>query len=88
MCEHQAFNTTAKITRLADKLDGPATGFLLEVSVNCEQCGLPFVFRGVTRGISGNKPTMSFLGEEVRLPIEPMDEDALSVFKKTQDVVN
>ena len=82
MCQHETFNTTAKITRLADRDDGPVTGFLLELTVTCAQCSKPFTFRGMRQGLLSHEPTSSTLKERARIPIEPMDEETLGVYRR------
>lgn len=79
-CRHEAFATTAKITRVTDHDGGEVKNFALELTVQCDQCGIPFVFKGLQAGMAFSSPRVSALGEEARLPIEPMGEEDLDIF--------
>lgn len=49
--------------------------FRAEVRIWCQECGLPMRFKGVRAGLHPSIPTVSVVGEELRLAIEPIDID-------------
>jgi hypothetical protein len=71
MCEHFNFYVAAKCLRLTDGDDGPVIGFTADLRVFCQDCGMPFSWKGVEWGISNATPRTSIDGTELRAPIEP-----------------
>lgn len=70
-CEHFNFATQANVFRLSDIEGGPITGFKLDLTVKCADCGLPFRFKGLPFGSHPHEPRLSVDSEELRAPIEP-----------------
>jgi hypothetical protein len=70
-CEHKrAHIINCVIVNLRD-----TTGFMADVKIRCADCNMPFRFRGLPAGASTTVPMVSVLGDEARLPIEPLDMD-------------
>ena len=72
-CLHTNFRANVAVSRLTKTEGGPVTGFTADVRIHCEECGMPFVFRGMAMGSSFDRPMVSADGEEARLPIQPGD---------------
>ena len=70
MCQHEQFRSKANVHRLTDG-GTVVTGYSVSFHVECEQCGLPFRFRGSHYGSSYHEPMLSADGLELRAPIEP-----------------
>lgn len=70
-CAHERFIAQVSVIRLTDTDDGPVTGYTSHIHVKCEQCSLPFRFRGTDYGSSPFKPMLSADGLELRAPLEP-----------------
>lgn len=73
-CPHDGFETYAEINRLSDAEGGPVTGYSAGIKIRCAGCGTPLVARGGVRGVSPDQPTISFLGDEFRVPVELASE--------------
>lgn len=73
-CKHNIFQGDVKVGRLIDTDNGPVNGFVAEVRVNCVDCGMPFQWIGLERGLHYGKPTVSADGFELRAPITPLEE--------------
>ncbi len=70
-CEHTRFRSQAGVTRLTDE-DGKVVGYAVELTVNCDECGRPFLFKGLPLGMSLESGAfMSFDRAEARFVIEP-----------------
>ena len=66
MCDHKKFKATVEVNRLED------TGqFMADVSVQCEECGMPFGFLGLQPGLNLQGAMVSIDGETARLAIHP-----------------
>ncbi len=50
-------------------------GFTTDIKIWCADCGVPFRFKGLPCGASPSEPMCSVVGEEARMPIEPLDLD-------------
>lgn len=72
-CAHLNFAAFADVARLSDVEDGPITAFLVELSVKCADCDMPFCFRGMPLGMSHMEPRMSLDARTASLPIHPED---------------
>lgn len=70
-CEHLRFFTQANVFRLTDTEGGPVTGFKLDLTVKCDDCGLPFRFLGLPFGSHPREPRLAADSETLRAPIEP-----------------
>lgn len=65
-CEHTNFATNVTINRLED-----IGRFAAEITINCEDCGVPMRFIGLPGGLDLNGATVSLDGTEARLAIAP-----------------
>jgi hypothetical protein len=54
-----------------DPTPGMPAAFVLEIHVECDTCGEPFVFDGVPAGLSFDAPSVSLDGRELRAPVRP-----------------
>lgn len=68
-CTHLDFNAFVAVTRLED-----SGRFAADVNIECRDCKMPFVFRGLPLGVNLNGAAMSVDGTEARLAIGPQDE--------------
>jgi hypothetical protein len=69
-CEHQNFNAFANVGRML-KEDGdkmPAY-YLVELKIECRDCGQQLEFVGLPHGVSAYQPMVSLNGDEARLPM-------------------
>lgn len=65
-CEHEEFDCVATVVRM------PESGnFMLEVTVTCSQCQIPFKFLGLKPGLDLNGTGCSLSLTEARLAISP-----------------
>lgn len=70
-CAHNQFKTVGRVARLTDGDGGPVTGYAVDFTVTCVECGTPFCFIGMDAGSSPRKPMVSVDATEVRMPIAP-----------------
>ena len=70
-CEHFNFHVQANVMRLSEVIGGPITGYAVDLTVKCTDCGLPFRFKGLPFGSHRNEPRLSADAEELLAPIEP-----------------
>jgi hypothetical protein len=77
-CRHEKFAGRVDITRLSEKSGGPVTGYTADVTIRCDQCGLPFRFVGIAAGNHYAEPRVSVDGQELRAPIEPAEGEKLA----------
>lgn len=77
-CKHMNFEAGTKVARITEYGGDPdvVKSYLLEIVVNCKDCGLPFEFIGLPEGLSFTKPMMGAFGFEARLPIVPSTDPA------------
>ncbi len=68
ICEHEKFRSTVAVNRM---VTGQQIDFMADVKVKCVDCGRPFVFLGLPKGLAFKGAAVSFDAEEVRLAIEP-----------------
>ena len=66
MCQHEVFVATIGGARLED-----TGGFMVEITVNCSQCGLPLQFLGLEPGLDAQGTMISLDGLEARIAIVP-----------------
>ncbi len=62
------------VARITEEEGGPVTAYSADLRITCSRCGESFVFVGLDRGLAPDRPMMSFLGDEARLPIRPRSE--------------
>lgn len=69
-CKHERFKSEVNVQRVED-LPGE---FVVNLHLACGQCGIPFVFRGQSKGagLAGASELYSSDGTEARLFIRPM----------------
>lgn len=73
LCMHMNFKAQCRITRLED------TGtFVVEVEVQCAECGEAFRFPKLPPAISTKTPCVNIDGTIATLPIEPEGQKRLS----------
>lgn len=70
-CGHGNFDVRAEVSRLTSAEGGPVTGYVADITVTCRDCGTPFAWLGVGRGVSSRSPAVSASRTELRAPIEP-----------------
>lgn len=88
MCEHFNFYVAAKVARLTDGDDGPVVGFMAELKVYCQDCGMPFEFIGLQGGYSNYSPRVSPDNIELRAPIRPQPKAPFRELPKQPDYVH
>lgn len=74
-CDHLNFHASVAVKRLTDGDGGPVTGYAADISVKCDQCGMPFRFIGLNAGNHHSEPRVSVDGCELRAPLEPAEYD-------------
>jgi hypothetical protein len=73
-CEHRNFQTNAKVSRIVDDEAWPSPAYHCDLTVTCADCGEAFIFLGMPAGSDLLEATVSWLGEEARLPLRPASE--------------
>jgi len=74
-CEHLNFIANAQVGRLLQEGNPEQiTGFIVELIVNCKDCGLPFEFIGIPQGFSPAQAMVNFDATELRAPIKPSSD--------------
>jgi hypothetical protein len=73
MCKHESFKSEVKVNRLTETEGGPVTGYLAEIEITCADCFKPFEFIGLPGGLLNGKPTTNVDGNELRVPIKPLE---------------
>ena len=68
LCKHMDFSVHATVNRLED-----VQSFMLDIRVECSDCGIHFIFPGIKAGLSAEKPMASIDGQELRIRIAPKD---------------
>ena len=71
-CKHMNFKVENIVNRLTDD-NGEVTDFHMDVNVQCDDCDMPFRFKGLPPGLSGEKPSTCIVGQQGRFPLEPVD---------------
>lgn len=71
MCEHNKFVADVNVNRLSSVEGGPITGYMSEIRISCDECGLPFEFLGMTCGIDLQGARISLDAQEARIAITP-----------------
>lgn len=77
-CPHLNFEANVNVARLFDEQtreDIPPDRYSADVTIRCADCGEPFTFVGMPRGLSPTQPMMGFDGQEAHLPICPASEN-------------
>lgn len=71
-CKHNKFKVQANVARLHTEEDPEnITGYSMDITVKCDECGEPFEWVGLPGGYSPSQPRVSFDGTELRAPIRP-----------------
>lgn len=77
-CKHLSITSQITFARLVEKEHPPdfedyeADAFAAQITINCEQCGIPFEFIGIRKsGFSVLEPMVSPHALELRVPIKP-----------------
>jgi hypothetical protein len=65
-CKHENFGAQVNVHRLED-----LGTFVVDVSVRCVDCDLPFSFVGLPLAISTSRACINIDATQVSLPIEP-----------------
>ena len=66
MCDHKDFAVEAAVNRLED------TGqFMMDLTVRCTECGVPFQFMGLEPGLDLQGAKVDLEGTTARLAIHP-----------------
>jgi hypothetical protein len=78
-CKHLRFVVHGTVNRLADSPDATPSGYMLDVTCRCEDCGIPFQFLGIRSGISSEHPNVSIDATELRVPIKPTNDPVENV---------
>jgi hypothetical protein len=66
LCPHDNFAAQADVERIED-----AGRFMVALTIQCTDCGIPFSFKGLPCGMSLNGATVSPDGTEARLAMVP-----------------
>lgn len=74
ICEHKNFVSRANIFRLIQEEGGPVDHYTAEITIECMNCKMPFMFLGVPLGLSPSHPTRSADLRTLRAPIVPVGE--------------
>ena len=74
-CEHLSLISKSRVNRVTDDETGRLVCYNMDVTVKCLQCGVPFLFLGLPRGIDLVMPKVSGDLQEARLPITPITGD-------------
>lgn len=89
-CHHQKFAVNAKVNRLLDAqiqsggfsltsiTTNKDSNFIVNLSVQCRECGQAFRFVGLKVGLSQFETRVSIDGKELRAPIEPISKSVES----------
>ncbi|HEX8747414.1 MAG TPA: hypothetical protein VF717_09445 [Pyrinomonadaceae bacterium] len=73
-CKHLNFMAQVNVARIMDEgvaETEPASHYFADITVSCDQCGMPFHFVGLPFGLSPHEPMASPDGLEARMPIKP-----------------
>ena len=73
--KHEDFNAYVVVNRLED-----SGAFVADIRVKCAQCELPFEFPGLPVGLSCANVTVSWDGQELRVPLKPSDSKFFPAF--------
>jgi hypothetical protein len=65
-CPHENFFANVAVARITD-----TRTFMADVTIHCEDCGLPFSFNGLPGGLNHDGAACSVDGTEARLSISP-----------------
>lgn len=76
-CKHFNFRASVNVCRLtADTDPEKIVGYTADITVTCDECGLPFEFVGFPEGVSvtNTKPMVSVGRLELRAPLIPSSD--------------
>ncbi len=71
-CLHEKFTANANVFRMPSEEGGVIKSYTCDLAIQCAECGMPFMFKGVPFGVTPFQPTMSVDRTELRIPIEPI----------------
>ncbi len=71
-CEHINFKANANVFRMSKEEGGEIKSYRCDLNIECAECGMPFLFKGIPFGSTPDNPTMSIDRTELRIPIEPI----------------
>lgn len=74
-CEHQNFVANVAVGRLTKDEDGPVTGYVADVRIECADCGRKMQFLGLPTGYDTGAACVSVDGLEARLALCPQGQD-------------
>lgn len=74
-CNHITFSASVIVNRLTD-----AGAFVADIKICCSDCGLPFIFPGITPGLSSQGLSVSIDSQELHTPIQPKGSVVFPVF--------
>lgn len=69
MCDHMNFKAQVNVARLEG--DGKPMSFMVDITINCVDCGLPFEFLGLEPGVDTQGARVGIDGLEARIAIVP-----------------
>jgi hypothetical protein len=74
MCDHKTFEVNGRVVKLYSA--GFVTGYILDITVKCEDCQRPFVFIGLKEEaardrVSVSEPRTAQGRTKLRCPIQP-----------------
>jgi len=71
-CQHLNFNCYADVGRLHEEGNpNKIVSHMVDIKINCRDCGLPFEFIGIPNGMSFYQPMLNIDNTELRAPIKP-----------------
>lgn len=78
-CVHMNFAANVSVGRLTKTEGAPVTGYSVNVTIKCAECGIAFRFIGLTAGNHFAEPRVSVDGTELRAPIEPATHEKFAL---------
>jgi hypothetical protein len=68
-CPHKNFAASIAVNRIGETEDGPADGYVADITVRCTDCHQPFHWIGAPAGLDPDKPCVSADKTELRAPL-------------------
>ena len=65
------FHANVGVGRLTNGEGGPVTGYVAEIRIKCQDCGLPFQFLGLEPGYDNQGARVSIDGLEANIGLVP-----------------
>lgn len=82
-CDHSQFTWVVRVNRIITPLR-----YIADLQLKCADCGIPFRFKGLPTGLDLDGASMSPLGMEARLAVEPAVADNVASGKRGLSLVN